>query len=238
MTNTILAAATNGINPLWYATRAGGTIALLLLTASVVLGIAVAGQAPARPSVGSRVSRFEVGLLHRNLSLLALMFLLTHIITAVIDPYVHLGWTVAVIPFLAQYRPPWLGLGTVAFDLIAAILITSALRFRLGRRRWKAVHALAYAAWLVAIVHALGTGTDTRLVPQLWLYATCIAAVTAATCWRLWRAGPGHAARRLTAALATLAIPVLITAFLAHGPLQPGWSKRAALPLTSSGSIR
>ncbi|MCH5672044.1 ferric reductase-like transmembrane domain-containing protein [Streptomyces gilvus] len=210
-------------SPLWYASRAGGTLALVLLTATVVLGIASGGRAAPR-SVG----RFEIGLLHRNLSLLTLVFLVVHVITAVLDPFVHLGWAVTVLPFAASYRPLWLGLGTVALDLLLAVLVTSAARRRLGVRRWKAVHWLAYAAWPFALFHGAGTGTDTRLSPQLWLYAGCLAAVMASVWWRLAKAGPGRVVGRLVAALTATAVPLVLGAFLATGPLQPGWSQRAA----------
>ncbi|MFD0274595.1 ferric reductase-like transmembrane domain-containing protein [Kitasatospora sp. NPDC127111] len=218
-TTTTLAAS-----PLWYAGRAGGTTALLLLTATVALGIAVGGKA-----VPLRVGRFEINLLHRNLAVLSLAFLALHIATAVIDPYARLTWADAVLPFGAAYRPLWLGLGSIGFDLLLAVAITSALRLRIGRRRWKAVHWLAYAAWPIGLLHAIGTGTDTRLPFQLWLYASCLATVASATGWRLYRAGPGHLAARLGAGLLVAALPVLVTAFLAAGPLQPGWSQRAAL---------
>ncbi|MFF7047214.1 ferric reductase-like transmembrane domain-containing protein [Streptomyces griseorubiginosus] len=210
-------------SPLWYASRAGGTVALLLLTATVLLGIISGGRARPRG-----LARFELGVLHRNLSLLTLVFLVVHVVTAVLDPFVHLGWAASVVPFGASYRPLWLGLGTAALDLLLAVAITSGLRRRLGARRWKAVHWLAYAAWPFALFHGVGTGTDTRLPLQLWLYAGCLGTVVAAVGWRLVKAGPGRFAGRLTAALAATAVPVLLTAFLATGPLQPGWSQRAA----------
>ena len=210
-------------SPLWYASRAGGTLALLLLTATVVLGIASGGRAAPR-----RIGRFEIGLLHRNLSLLTLVFLVVHVVTAVLDPFVHLGWAVTVMPFGGSYRPLWLGLGTVAFDLLLAVLVTSALRLKIGVRCWKAVHWLAYAAWPFALFHGVGTGTDTRLSLQLWLYAGCLASVVGAVWWRLAKAGPGRAAGRLVAAVTAGAVPVVLTAFLAAGPLQPGWAHRAA----------
>ncbi|MFE9092860.1 ferric reductase-like transmembrane domain-containing protein [Streptomyces sp. NPDC007264] len=217
---TTLAAAGS---PLWYASRAGGTVALLLLTATVALGVASGGRAAPR-----RAGRFGIGLLHRNLSLLTLVFLAVHVATAVLDPFVHLGWAVSVVPFGASYRPLWLGLGTAALDLLLAVAVTSAVRLRLGARRWKAVHWLSYAAWPLALFHSAGTGTDTRLPLQLWLYAASLAAVVAAVWWRLATAGPGRVAGRLTAAVAAAAVPVLLTAFLATGPLQPGWAQRAA----------
>ncbi|MGC0336050.1 ferric reductase-like transmembrane domain-containing protein [Streptomyces sp. SLBN-8D4] len=210
-------------SPLWYASRAGGTLALILLTATVVLGIASGGRSAPR-----RIGRFEIGLLHRNLSLLTLVFLAVHVVTAVLDPFVHLGWAVSVVPFGASYRPLWLGLGTAAVDLLLAVLVTSALRLRLGVRRWKAVHWLAYAAWPLALFHGAGTGTDTRLPLQLWLYAVCLASMVVAVWWRLAKAGPGRVAGRLVAAVTATAVPVVLTAFLATGPLQPGWSQRAA----------
>lgn len=220
-------------SPLWYASRAGGTLALILLTATVVLGIASGGRSAPR-----RIGRFEIGLLHRNLSLLTLVFLAAHIVTAVLDPFVHLGWAVAVVPFGASYRPLWLGLGTAAVDLLLAVLVTSALRLRLGVRRWKAVHWLAYAAWPLALFHGVGTGTDTRLPLQLWLYAVCLASVVAAVWWRLAKAGPGRVAGRLVAAMSTAAVPVVLAVFLAGGPLQPGWSHRAATATLLLGSGR
>jgi methionine sulfoxide reductase heme-binding subunit len=220
-------------SPLWYASRAGGTLALLLLTATVVLGIASGGRAVPR-----RIGRFEIALLHRNLSLLTVVFLVVHVVTAVLDPFVHLSWAVSVVPFGASYRPLWLGLGTVALDLLLAVLVTSALRRRLGVRRWKAVHWLAYAAWPLALFHGAGTGTDTRLPLQLWLYAACLVSVVTAVWWRLAKAGPGRVVTRLVAAMATTAVPVVLTAFLATGPLQPGWGQRAATTAIMLGGGR
>ncbi|MCW7986955.1 ferric reductase [Streptomyces platensis subsp. clarensis] len=220
-------------SPLWYASRAGGTLALLLLTGTVVLGIVSGGRARPR-----RIGRFELGVLHRNLSLLTLVFLGVHVVTAVLDPFVHLGWAVSVVPFGASYRPLWLGLGTAGLDLLLAIAVTSALRRRLGVRRWKAVHWLAYAAWPLAVFHGVGTGTDTRLPLQLWLYAGCLGAVVAAVWWRLVKAGPGRVAGRLIAAVAATTVPVLLTAFLATGPLQPGWFQRAASAVLLLGGGR
>ncbi|GAA1983882.1 ferric reductase-like transmembrane domain-containing protein [Kitasatospora viridis] len=225
MTSALLASAPS---PLWYATRAGGTVALVLLTATVALGIAVGGRYLPR-----RLARFELTALHRNLAVLTLVFLALHIVTAVLDTFVHLGWWITVVPFAASYRTLWLGLGTVAFDLLLAVALTSAttgVRMRLGQRRWKAVHWLAYACWPIALFHAAGTGTDTRAPYQLAIYAACLLAVLAAVWWRLVRAGPGRAVLRLGAGLAALAVPAVLIGFLHLGPLAPGWSHRADAP--------
>ncbi|MCX3063699.1 ferric reductase-like transmembrane domain-containing protein [Streptomyces beihaiensis] len=230
---TTALALAGGPSPLWYASRAAGTTSLVLLTGTVALGIGSGRRAEPR-----RIGRFEIGALHRNLSLLTLVFLVLHVVTAVLDPFVHLGWAVSVVPFVASYRPLWLGLGTVALDLLLAVLITSALRQRLGVRLWKTVHWLAYAAWPFALFHGVATGTDTRLPFQLWLYAACLATVVAAVWWRLAKSGPGRVAGRLVAAVTAAAVPVVLGVFLATGPLRPGWAHRAAATALALGGVR
>lgn len=140
---------------LWYTTRGSGAVSLLLLSAVVALGVlsAVRFQAPGWP-------RFLTAAFHRNLSLTAVVFLALHVVTAVTDPFAHLGLTVALVPFTSWYRALWVGLGTIAMELIAAVAVTSLLRRWLGHTAWRAVHWLAYAAWPVALVHGIGAGTD------------------------------------------------------------------------------
>ncbi|HWG24426.1 ferric reductase-like transmembrane domain-containing protein, partial [Actinospica sp.] len=160
---------------------------LILLTAAVVLGVAGAGRyAP------TTVGRFEVNALHRNLSVLCLAVLAVHIGTTLADSYVPIGWISAFVPLTSPYRTPWVALGTAGFDLLLAVALTSAVRLRMGVRRWKAVHYLAYAAWPVAVLHGVKTGTDTKLGAQQALYVLCVAAVVAAGLWRLYRLAPGR----------------------------------------------
>ena len=109
-----------------------------------------------------RWPRFLVAGLHRNLTLLAIAFVVVHVVTTVADGYAPIRLVDAVVPFVSAYRPIWLGLGAVAFDLLLALIVTSLLRARVGLRLWRAVHWLAYAAWPLALVHGLGTGSDSR----------------------------------------------------------------------------
>ena len=97
------------------------------------------------------------------MSLLVIVFLVIHIVTSVLDSFAPISLTAAVIPFVSSYRPLWLGLGTLSFDLILALAITSLIRRRLGYATWRAVHWLAYASWPVAVLHGLGTGSDTKV---------------------------------------------------------------------------
>src|ERR1700694_4119753 len=171
---------------LWYATRGAGAVSLLLLSAVMVLGVLSVARFE---SAGW--PRFVTTGFHRNLALLAVIFLALHIVTAVVDPYTSLGWATAVIPFSSSYKTLWLGLGTVAFDLLLAVLLTSLLRTFIGRRAWRAVHWLAYASWPVAVVHGFGTGTDRWSTWLLVLDAVCIVAVGWATVGRLLLPAPG-----------------------------------------------
>lgn len=222
-------AAASGPSPLWYTTRATGAVALVLLTATLVLGI-VGVTRFATP----RWPRMITSGLHRNLSLLLVCFLAIHILTAMLDTYAPLGWTAVIVPFLSAYRPAWLGLGTVAFDLVIALVVTSLLRARMGRRSWRVVHGSAYAAWPIALWHGLGTGTDARLPVMLGIDAVCAVAVLAALWWRIAQAASPQ--RRLTAVAASAAVPVATIAFVAWGPLQRGWALRAGTPAALLGS--
>jgi methionine sulfoxide reductase heme-binding subunit len=165
---------------LWYTTRGAGVVSLLMFTGVVVLGILTG----LRVAPGSW-PRFMVGGLHRNLALLAVSFLGVHIVTAVVDPFTHLGWAAAVIPFSSGYRTFWLGLGAVAAELLAAVVLSSLLRRFIGLGTWRAIHWLAYLCWPVALVHGLGTGTDSGSAWLRGLDVTCAATVGTALAARL-----------------------------------------------------
>ena len=165
---------------LWYATRATGLVTLLLLTASVLLGVLTAGR-----FAGGAWPRFLTMGLHRNISLLVLVFLALHVGTTVIDTFVSIPLTAAFIPFVSSYKTFWLGLGAVALDLLIALVATSLVRNRLGLRTWRGVHWAAYVCWPVALAHGLGTGTDRSTVWVFTLTVACVAAVAAAAAWRM-----------------------------------------------------
>ena len=136
-------------------------LAILPVTDSVLLGVLALTGRPAGDG-GSRVPRFVTQNLHRNLALGSVLLLLAHIVTAVADEFVDIRWWQALVPFGATYAPLWLELGTVAFDLMIVVTVTSLLRHRLGVRSWRAVHLTSWAAYVAAVVHGFGIGTDLR----------------------------------------------------------------------------
>src|SRR5271166_3366194 len=222
MTATVMATVGHGSSALWYLTRATGLVSLILLSATVVLGTVA--------SVGwtaDRWPRFLSQSLHRNLSLFCIALIGIHVVTTIGDGYVPIGLADAVIPFRSPYRPIWVGLGAVAFDMLLAVAITSALRRRIGVAAWRGVHWLAYACWPIAVSHGLGSGSDARLPGAQVVFVLCIAAVAAAVAWRLAAGRARSVTWRLGGAVTGAAVLIVITAFAAAGPLRPGWSRRA-----------
>jgi hypothetical protein len=219
----MLLAASSG-QALWFLTRGTGVVSLLLLTAGLVSGIVgtVRWQS-------TRWPRFLVHGLHRNLTLLAIVFVAVHVVTTVADRFAPIGLLDAVVPFRSPYRPVWLGLGAVAFDLLLALVGTSLLRARIGARPWRAVHWLAYASWPVALMHTLGTGSDARTGWLQLLSVASVAAVLAALAVRIGRARTGLGVRTATG-VAALAVPLGLLAWAQNGPLAAGWAARAGTP--------
>jgi sulfoxide reductase heme-binding subunit YedZ len=168
------------VSALWAFGRGTGVVALVLFTVSLVLGI-VARSGRRVPWLG----RFGTSDLHRTAALTGTGLVAAHVGSLLFDPYAQLKVVDFVFPFLAAYRPMWLGLGTVALDLIGVVTIVSLLRHRVGPRVFKTVHWATYVLWPTALLHALGSGTDAA---SLWFRAiavVCISAVVTAIGWRL-----------------------------------------------------
>ena len=230
---TTVLAATGNAKAFWYLTRGTGTVALLLLTLSILLGVTTSTRWRSL-----RLPRFLVTGLHRNVTLLALVFVVVHVLTTIADGYAPVSIVDAILPFHSAYRPVWLGLGAVAFDLLLALIVTSLLRARIGFKSWRAVHWLAYASWPVALVHALGTGSDAR-TPWLQLLAVlCTGTVVAAVLWRVATARTGTGLVRAAAVFAAFAVPLGVFVWAQSGPWQHGWSARAGTPTRLLASAR
>ena len=175
---------------LWALGRGTGVVALVMFTATLVLGVA---SRSGRSVAG--LGRFGLNELHRAAALTGVGLIAVHLASLFFDPYAQLQLVDLVVPFVGAYRPLYLGLGTVAVDLLLVITAVSLLRNAVGPRVFRAVHWLTYALWPVALVHGLGTGTDAG---SLWVDAvavTCVAAVGAALAWRLT---PSYAERGRT----------------------------------------
>lgn len=177
---------------LWYASRSTGLASIVLLTVVLALGVRgpIRRAAPRRGPL--RLSPAALTRLHRTLALGMVCFLSVHVLTAVVETYVDIGWLSAVVPFTSGYEPLSIGLGTLALDLLVAVMATALLRRRLPPGAWRVVHRAAYALWPIAALHGLTLGTTE---PVLLRYVTvvCIAAGVFAITRRLMasRSGAG-----------------------------------------------
>ena len=218
---------------LWYLSRGSGVAVLLLLTVSLALGILTSMRWSAEST-----PRFVTGDLHRNASLLSLVFLAIHVASVVIDGFAPIGWLAAFIPLSSSYRPIWLGLGAVVTDLLLAVAISSGLRRRISYRTWRVIHLSAYLCWPIAAAHALGTGTDAATPWFLAVLVASGATLLLLLGWRVLR-GPALSLRTRSLAIASAVLsPLILMAWALSGPLEPGWAHQAGTPKVIVNRVR
>ena len=156
----------------WYAARAAGVVAYILVSASVALGLLMAGR-----TRFERWPRFAVEDVHRFAGLLAGIFIALHVFWLAIDSQSHLTTKSIVVPLISSYRPFWTGLGIVAAELLLALAVTNHYRKRLRYSTWRRLHYLNFAVWGAATLHGLGAGTDSGSTAFLLMYATTVGVV-------------------------------------------------------------
>jgi predicted ferric reductase len=217
--------AASGGSAYWYLTRSTGAVSLLLLTLAVALGVL-----DVRRWSSPQWPRFMIDTLHRNVSLLAMVFLALHILTSVLDSFAPISIVDAVIPFAGSYRPFWLGLGALSFDLLVAVTITSMMRRRVGYASWRAVHWLTYASWPIALLHGFGTGSDVKSSWLLLLSIACLLVVLGAVLARVVAGWPGNLRARGVALGGAGAFSLFLLLWLPGGPLGSNWPKRSGTP--------
>jgi methionine sulfoxide reductase heme-binding subunit len=174
----ITAAPLFGKSTLWYLSRSSGFVLLGLFTLTMVLGLLTAGRV-----ASPRWPRFVTESLHRNVSLLSLVLLVVHVGAVVIDRYVKVDLLDVFVPFLSAYQPLWLGLGSLALDIMIMLALTSLLRVRFGFRTWRVLHWSAYACWPLALSHGVGVGTDRPYLLGFTVF--CVITVALAAGYRL-----------------------------------------------------
>ena len=218
----LVASETQGI---WFLNRATGLVLLALFTLSLVLGVLASSR-----RLPSWWPIFLGNELHRKISVFSMIFLGMHIVTAVADSFVDIDVVDVFVPFLTPYRPFWMALGTLATDLLIAVLVTTALRSRMSERAWRVVHALSYLMWPLALMHGLGIGTDTHSLAVLALNAVCVGLVVAAVVWRFVTADALGVGPRVVGIATTIAVTAGVALWLTVGPLASGWSEKAGTP--------
>jgi sulfoxide reductase heme-binding subunit YedZ len=203
-------------NPVdWYAARAGGVVAYVLLTAVVVLGLTLAGKK--RLKIWPR---FAVEDVHRFAGLLVGTFITVHILAIAVDAYLPFSISSLVVPFVSRYRALWVALGIISAELLLALAIANHYRRRLPYRFWRRAHYLNFAVWGAATVHGLGTGTDRSSWWLLTLTAVSVALVCGATALRVLRFRPPSIPALRYAPFAAAGAAVVLVLALGFGPFR------------------
>lgn len=201
----------------WDAARASGLVAYALVSASIVVGLAL--------SLGWKSTlwtRFVTNETHRFMTLLALIFTGFHGLAVLTDPFIGFTQLEVLVPFTSHYRPLWVGLGIIGAYLLAAVYASEWLRPRLGYDWWRRFHGLAFLVYLLATIHGLGTGSDTRTFWAIALYGGSVVLVGALLILRLLPEPPRVARPGLLALCGFALVVGVLWAWT--GPLQPGWN--------------
>ena len=169
----------------WIAARAAGIIAIVLVSASIGLGLAMATRTRRRPGMTAALRQT-----HQYVAVSALVAILAHGVFLLLDPWLHASATTMVVPFQLGYRPLWTGLGVLAGWTIAMLGLSYWLRDRIGRKRWAAIHRLTVGAYVLALVHILGSGTDATSRWLLVILAAGLVPVIPLAARRLAQRGP------------------------------------------------
>jgi methionine sulfoxide reductase heme-binding subunit len=154
----------------WIASRAAGTAALLLSSATVCVGLLIGGRIV-------KGHRPELRVTHEALSLAALAALVVHGLSLLGDGYLHPSLADVAVPFVSGYETVWTSMGIVAFWTLLVLGLSYYARARIGVQRWRSLHRFAALAWLLGLAHSLGEGTDAG---QTWFLAMIAVAVVPA----------------------------------------------------------
>jgi sulfoxide reductase heme-binding subunit YedZ len=137
----------------WITSRAAGTVALVLASASVGVGLAISGRL-------GRARAGDLRVTHEALALGALGALVVHALSLLCDAYFHPTIADLLVPFHMNYREPYMAIGIISGWLMMIFGLSYYARDRIGVNRWKTLHRLTALAWILGVVHTLGEGTD------------------------------------------------------------------------------
>ena len=205
----------------WTIARAGGIVAFVLVTGSVLIGIGLdlKWRSPLWP-------RFITTEVHRFVTLLALVFVLVHTVAVALDPFIGYSLAEVLVPMVSHYRTIWVGLGIVAAYLLAALWLSEYVRPHVGYAWWRRFHAVAFAAYVLTVVHGLATGSDTHAAWAVAMYGSSVLAVGGLLLFRLFPSDPRRPRHPVIAAVGVFIVVELVL-WTALGPLQPGWNEVA-----------
>jgi len=156
----------SSVQALWYVTRAAGLIAYLLLWLSTAWGLAVSSKI--FDPLLHRAFTYDM---HQFISLLAIGFTILHVGVLVADRYLPFSLAAILVPFVASYRPLWVGIGVIGLYLTLLVSITFYIRRWIGQKTFRLIHLASFLAYIAVTLHGLMAGTDSPLWTTQLMYA-------------------------------------------------------------------
>jgi methionine sulfoxide reductase heme-binding subunit len=141
----------------WFASRAFGITAMILLAISVGLGLAMSGRLVRRPGLQPKLRRF-----HESATLVTLGLIVVHAGLLLFDSYLRPGLVGITLPFTLSYRPLFTGIGVIAGWLAAVLGLSFYARRKIGVKRWRFMHRFTIVVYFLVLGHVAGAGTDAR----------------------------------------------------------------------------
>ncbi len=145
----------------WLTSRAAGTTAMVLASATVGFGLVMAGRLVKGGGAERRT-------LHEVLALSTMVAIAVHALALIGDGYLHPSLLDVTVPFLSSYKTLPTSIGIVSGWGLIVLGLSYYLRRRIGHARWKLIHRFTVLVWLGGLVHTFTEGTDSG---QLWFIA-------------------------------------------------------------------
>ncbi len=139
----------------WYAARAAGLSAYLLLAFSVIWGLAISTKLMGRTGKGAI---YEA---HRITSISVLGLTLLHVLSLLGDTYVKWDLKKLFLPFTSEYRPTAVAAGVIVLYLVAIVTASFYVRKQIGQKTWRRLHYVSFLTLGAAVFHGVAAGTDT-----------------------------------------------------------------------------
>jgi methionine sulfoxide reductase heme-binding subunit len=164
----------------WIASRSVGIVAIVMLGISVAVGLTMSGRLLKRPGAGAKLRRF-----HEASTLVTLGLIVAHGGLLLFDTYLRPGLAGITLPFAMSYRPMFTGVGIIAGWLAALLGLSFYARRRIGARTWRKLHRFTIVAYLLALVHVVGAGTNGTSPWMLGLLTALTAPIVFAFTYRV-----------------------------------------------------
>jgi predicted ferric reductase len=164
----------------WVATRVIAFLSYFAITGSVVYGLLLSTKL--LDAIAHRPVSFA---LHQDLAAIGLGLAGVHAALLGLDAAVPFSLEDMLVPFVAPYRPLWVGVGQVTLYIVGVVIASFYLRRRIGQRTWRLLHYLTFLSFVGATAHGIMSGSDSGTAWAWWSYVGATTLVVFLTGYRI-----------------------------------------------------